>query len=88
MVMFAFLTDEPAVVPDGFQGDVAGAVQLPPSGVRPHPTVMHILNDAGVAEYPLAEVEAGLAADQITMTCHRIGVPCVRARLRQPITPS
>lgn len=88
VVMFAFLANEPAVVPEGFHGDVGAVVQLPPSDVRPHPTVRRILNDAGVAEYPLADVEAGLAADQITMTCHRIGVPNVPARLNQSITPS
>jgi 8-oxo-dGTP pyrophosphatase MutT (NUDIX family) len=70
VVMFAFQAVQPAVVPEGFHGDVGKIVQVPPNTVRPHPTVMRILNDAGVADYPAADIETALAADRIAMTCH------------------
>jgi 8-oxo-dGTP diphosphatase len=70
VVMFAFRAEHAAVVPEGFHGDVGEVVQVPPDTVRPHPTVMRILNDAGVADYPAADIETALAADRIAMTCH------------------
>ena len=70
VVMFAFRAEQSAVVPEGFHGDVGKIVQVPWDTVRPHPTVMRILNDAGVAGYPASDIETALAADRITMTCH------------------
>lgn len=76
LIMFAFLSPTPARVPAGFTGDHVGAVvQADPGAVRPHPTVMRILNDAGVAGYDDAAIEAGLAADGITMCCLRTDGP-------------
>jgi 8-oxo-dGTP diphosphatase len=70
-VMYVFLANEPAMVPDGFCGHHVTAVrQMRPSEVRPHPTDMRILNDAGVAGYPEGEIEAALAGEGITMTGH------------------
>lgn len=68
-MMYVFLADQPALVPDGFAGHHVTAVQqMRPSEVRPHPTDMLILNDAGVADYPQADVDAELARDGIVMT--------------------
>ena len=76
IIMFAFLSDRPAVVPAGFAGDHVGdVVQVAPQRLRPHPTVMRILNDAGVAAYPDKEIEAGLARDGIMMLSLRTGSP-------------
>ncbi len=75
VVMFAFLAVGPAIVPDGFQGDVGEVMQVPPASVRPHPTVMRILNDAGAARYRPADIDAGLASDQISMTSHPLALP-------------
>ncbi len=69
-LMYVFLADEPAVVPEGFAGHhVTEVRQARWNEMRPHPTDMRILNDAGVAGYPEADVDAGLARDGITMTC-------------------
>ena len=70
VVMFAFLAAGPAVVPEGFQGDVGGVMQVPPGSVRPHPTVMRILNDAGAGVYWSADIEAGLVTEHVSMTSH------------------
>jgi 8-oxo-dGTP diphosphatase len=68
-VMYVFLADEPAEVPEGFAGHHVSAVrQMRPDAVRPHPTDMQILNDAGVAHYPQPQIDAELARDGITMT--------------------
>lgn len=73
-VMYVFLAHEPAVVPDGFTGHHVSAVrQMRLSEVRPHPTDMQILNDAGVGDYPQADVDAELAGAGIVMTCHLAG---------------
>lgn len=78
IIMFAFLSDTAAVVPSGFAGDHVGeVVQVAPQGLRPHPTVMRILNDAGVAVYPDDEIDAWLARDGITMVSLRTGSPVV-----------
>jgi len=76
IIMFAFLSDRVAVVPEGFRGDNVGAiVQVAPQELRPHPTVMRILNDAGVASYPEEEIVAGLARDGIAMLSLSTGSP-------------
>ena len=75
LIMFAFLSDKPAVVPDGFTGDVGEVVQVAPPLLRPHPTVMRILNDAGVVAYPDEEIDGWLSRDGITMVCLRTGSP-------------
>jgi 8-oxo-dGTP diphosphatase len=70
-MMYVFLTKEPALIPDGFAGHHVSAVQqMRPSQVRPHPTDMQILNDAGVADYPQADIDAELARDGIVMTSY------------------
>lgn len=77
-VMYVFLAREPAIVPDGFTGHhVSGVRQMRWSELRPHPTDMQILNDAGVADYPQADVDAELAGAGITMTRHLTGSPAV-----------
>jgi 8-oxo-dGTP diphosphatase len=74
LLMFAFLADGVTAAPDGFDGHhVAGVRQHRPSCVRTHPTVMRILRDAGVADYPLAEIDAALAREGITMTIYPVG---------------
>jgi 8-oxo-dGTP diphosphatase len=78
IIMFAFLSGTQAVVPAGFTGDHVGdVVQVVPARLRPHPTVMRILNDAGVAAYPDDEIDAWLARDGITMLSLRTGSPVV-----------
>ncbi len=70
-VMYVFLTHEPAVVPEGFTGHHVSAVrQTRWSEIRPHPTDMQILNDAGVADYPQTDIDAELADAGIVMTRH------------------
>ncbi|MGH3925210.1 MAG: hypothetical protein ACRDTT_20510 [Pseudonocardiaceae bacterium] len=65
------MTHEPAVVPEGFTGHHVSAVrQTRWSEIRPHPTDMQILNDAGVADYPQADIDAELAGAGIVMTRH------------------
>jgi 8-oxo-dGTP diphosphatase len=44
-----------------------------PDQVRPHPAVMWILNDAGVARYSRKDIEAGLRRDAITMRVYTFG---------------
>lgn len=62
IIMFAFLSDRPAVVPAGFAGDHVGdVVQVAPQRLRPHPTVMRILNDAGVAVRLHSDPQASVA---------------------------
>lgn len=73
-VMYVFLAHEPAVVPEGFTGHHVSAVrQMRLSEVRPHPTDLQILNDAGVGDYPQADVDAELAGEGIVMTRHLAG---------------
>ncbi|MGH8904193.1 MAG: hypothetical protein ACRDYA_21545, partial [Egibacteraceae bacterium] len=74
-VMFAFLAQDTAVVPNGFTGHHVTAVrQVRPEELLPHPTVMQILNDAGVADYPQAEIDVALACGGIMATRHLTGV--------------
>ncbi|MFI9382083.1 NUDIX domain-containing protein [Kutzneria sp. NPDC052558] len=76
-VTSVFLAEE-AAVPDGFEGHHVSAVfQADPAEVRPHPTVMRMLVDAGVAAYSTDEIDAMLTAADITMTSHltRVVVP-------------
>lgn len=75
ILMFAFRSDQVAVVPPDFTGDAGGVMQIRPQQLRPHPTVMRILNDAGVAAYPDDDIDAALADDRITMVSLRTGVP-------------
>jgi 8-oxo-dGTP diphosphatase len=73
VIMFAFLADEPVVVPAHSTTDdgVGETVQGDPALVRPHPTVMRILNDAGVSDFDPAEIGELLKRDGITM----VGMP-------------
>ncbi|MEH1017690.1 hypothetical protein V6U90_32025 [Micromonospora sp. CPCC 206060] len=43
--------------------------------VQPHPTVMQILNDAGVARYPARDIEEGLRRNGILMRDHLTAAP-------------
>jgi len=68
-LMYVFVADAPVAAPVGFSGHHVSEVrQARWDELRPHPTDMRILNDAGVAEYPEVEVEAELARDGIVMT--------------------
>jgi 8-oxo-dGTP diphosphatase len=70
-LMFVFRAAGPVVPPAGFSGHDVGEVrQMRPADMRPHPTDMRILNDAGVAAYPDREVEAALSAGGVLMTGH------------------
>lgn len=74
LLMFAFLAEGTAMVPDGFDGhNVGGVRQERPGRLQPHPTVMRILRDAGMADYGAAEIDAALAAEGISMTCYPVG---------------
>jgi 8-oxo-dGTP diphosphatase len=74
LIMFAFRSPTPTRVPAGFSGDHVGeVVQADPATLRPHPTVLRILNDAGVTSYDDAEIEAGLAAGGIALGCLTTG---------------
>ena len=53
-------------------GDV---VQVVPHRLRPHPTVMRILNDAGVAGFADDEIEAGLALVAVYVLLRTVGAP-------------
>jgi 8-oxo-dGTP diphosphatase len=72
-VMFAFRAGTAARVAAGGH-HVDGVMESPVHDVRPHPTVMQILNDAGVAQYPPQEIEEGLRRDGILMRGFPIGV--------------
>jgi 8-oxo-dGTP pyrophosphatase MutT (NUDIX family) len=75
-VMFAFLAAGEVRLREGFGGHhVDGVLQAPVEQVRPHPTVMRILNDAGMGRYRADEIEAGLSADGITMGCFPLARP-------------
>lgn len=68
LIMFAFRAEAPCRVPPGFAGDHVGEiVQRRTDQITPHPTVMQILNDAGAAQYPQGQIDAGLARDGIQM---------------------
>ena len=68
LLVVVFRALAPATVPAGFDGHHVGeVVQRPPSQMRPHPTVMQILNDADVADYPQAQIDAGLADGGVRM---------------------
>lgn len=75
-VMFTFLADGVESLRAGRGGHhVDGVLQARVEDVRPHPTVMRILNDAGVGRYDPQDIAAALAADGIAMTCHLILAP-------------
>lgn len=76
-LMFAFLAG-PDTARTGAGGHhVDEVLTAMPDQVRPHPTVMRILNDAGVARYRGEEIEAGLRRDAITMRVYPFGgAPC------------
>jgi 8-oxo-dGTP diphosphatase len=68
LIMFAFRAQAPCVIPADFSGHHVGEiVQRHTRDVVPHPTVMQILNDAGVADYPQSEIDAGLASGGVRM---------------------
>lgn len=69
-LMYVFRADDPVAVPPGFVGHhVTEVRQARPEEMRPHPTDMRILNDAGVADYADADIEEGLARDGVSMVC-------------------
>ncbi|MFI6163481.1 NUDIX hydrolase [Micromonospora haikouensis] len=68
-VMFAFHAGTATQVAAGGH-HVEGVLQAAVDDVQPHPTVMQILNDAGVARYPVRDIEAGLCRDGILMRGH------------------
>jgi 8-oxo-dGTP diphosphatase len=69
VIMFAFLADSPVQLPARTTTDegVGEIMQGDPAVVRPHPTVMRILNDAGVAQFDQAEIDELLERDGIAM---------------------
>lgn len=88
-LMYVFVATQPCVVPKGFRGHhVSEVVQAPPDMLRPHPTDMRILNDAGVANYAEADIQAGLDRDAITMTSYRTGLVEARPRARHVVEGS
>ncbi|GAA3781988.1 hypothetical protein GCM10022225_82960 [Plantactinospora mayteni] len=72
--MFAFRADTATRVAAGGH-HVDGVVQASVDKVQPHPTVMRILNDAGVARYPARDIEEGLRRDRILMCGHLTTAP-------------
>ncbi|HYS35651.1 MAG TPA: NUDIX hydrolase [Pseudonocardiaceae bacterium] len=75
LIMFAFLADAHVVLPASATADhdVGEVVQGVPAAVRPHPTVMRILNDAGIADFDPTEIDTALAAHGISMLCLKTG---------------
>jgi 8-oxo-dGTP diphosphatase len=71
VIMFAFLAGGPVALPARTTTDqgVGEIIQGDPAVVRPHPTVMRILNDAGVARFDQAEIDALLDREGINMLC-------------------
>jgi 8-oxo-dGTP diphosphatase len=70
-IMFAFPADARVALPASATADhgVGEVIQGAPAAVRPHPTVMRILNDADVADFDPTEIDAALAADGISILC-------------------
>ncbi|WP_223884483.1 NUDIX hydrolase [Micromonospora craniellae] len=68
-LMFAFHAGTATQVTAGGH-HVDGVLQAAVDDVQPHPTVMQILNDAGVAHYPARDIKAGLRRDGILMRGH------------------
>ncbi|GGM10257.1 NUDIX hydrolase [Micromonospora yangpuensis] len=58
---------------------VDGVLQASVDEVQPHPTVMRILNDAGVASYPAQDIEQGLRRNGILMDGHLIATTAALA---------
>ena len=70
------LRSRDGLVPDGFAGHYVTAVErMCQNQVRPHQTDMWILNDARVADYPRADIDAELARDGIIMTRYLARTP-------------
>ncbi|MEV4197451.1 NUDIX hydrolase [Micromonospora globbae] len=65
-VMFAFRADAARRVAAGGH-HVDAVMEALVDEVQPHPTVMRILNDAGVARYTARDIEEGLRRDGILM---------------------
>ncbi len=74
-VMFAFLADADAVRISAGGHHVDGVHEAVVDEVCPHPTVMRILNDAGVGRYQPEQIEAGLRRDGIAMRCFPVATP-------------
>ncbi|MGH8905669.1 MAG: NUDIX hydrolase [Egibacteraceae bacterium] len=73
LLMFAFRSEEPTAVPNGFAGHHVGAVrQARLNELRVHSTDMRILTDAGIADFEQREIDAALARDGITMTGYHL----------------
>jgi ADP-ribose pyrophosphatase YjhB (NUDIX family) len=77
-VMFAFRADSGTRVAAGGH-HVDGVVQASVDDVQPHPTVMRILNDAGVARYAAQDIEEGLRRGGILMRGHLTTAPAALA---------
>jgi len=79
LIMFAFLADAPVALPARRTADqgVGEVIQGDPAVVRPHPTVMRILNDAGVACFDQFEIDRLLARDGVSMLCLPTAAPVV-----------
>src|SRR5262249_24433959 len=79
VIMFAFLADAPVPLPGRATADrgVGEVIQGDPALVRPHPTAMRILHDAGVAAFDQVEIDQLLAGDGISMLCLPTGAPVV-----------
>jgi 8-oxo-dGTP diphosphatase len=73
-VMFAFLAD--GGVRTGVGGHhVDAVIEAAVDAVEPHPTVMRILNDAGIGRYDQAMIDAGLRRDGIEMASFPVAAP-------------
>jgi ribosomal protein S18 acetylase RimI-like enzyme len=72
-LMVAFLAGPGSVRNSAGGHHVDEVRQARPEQVVPHPTVMSILNDAGVARYDPAQIDAGLRAASITMRAYPTG---------------
>jgi 8-oxo-dGTP diphosphatase len=68
LIMFAFLADARVALPASATTDhgVGEIIQDVPAAVRPHPTVVRILNDADVADFDPTEFDTALAAHGIS----------------------
>ncbi len=68
-VMWAYRSEDVVPMPPDFDGHHVTAIrQVPWHTLRPHPTDMPILNDAGAAAYPRELIEDLMARERIVMT--------------------
>lgn len=87
LLMYAFATVEPMAVPAGFRDRQVDSVrQERPSDMRPHPTIMQILNDAGAADYAQSDIDTGLESVRVVMD-RRLAAGASSEAARRPSTP-